>query len=152
MYDFVDRPVTSLDHGEHFLVWSMRAWVTSMHESRCPCSAIGPAFAKWNMIAGLSNFHKMMLIFNRFALETFCFCSLDCNRVTEHEALILSVVHGVRMSRPDVVRATLELVVEEDAVADLVTAILSLGRSLTEAGLYSTAAIGSSNEHRKLNK
>lgn len=148
MYDFVDRPVTSLGHGDHFLIWSMRAWVQSMHESRCPSSAVGPAFAKWNMIAGLSNFHKMMLIFNRSAMETFCFCSLDCNRVTEHEALILSVFDGVRMSRPDVVRGTLELVVEEDAVANLVTVILSLGRSLTEAGLYSTAGVGMPPEKR----
>lgn len=145
MYDFVDRPVTSLDHSGHFLVWSMRAWVKSMHESQCPCSAVGPAFAKWKMIAGLFNFHKMMLIFNRFAMETFCFCSLDCNRVTEHEALILSVFNGVRMSRPDVVRGTLELLVKEDAVADLVTVILSLGQSLTEA-------IGMSSEKRYLNE
>lgn len=126
----------------------MRAWVKSMHESRCPCTAIGPAFAKWKMIAGLPNFHKKMLIFNRDALDTFCFCPLDCNRVSEHEALILSVFDGMRMSRRDVVRATLELVAEQDAVADLVTAILSLGLSLTEAGLYSIAAIGSPYDKR----
>lgn len=148
MYDFVDRPVTSLDHGGRFLVWSMRAWVKSMHDGRCPCTAIGPSFAKWNMIAGLSNFHKMMLIFNRFAMETFRFCSLNCNLVTEHEALILSVFQGTRMSRPDVVRATLELVVEEIALPDLVSVILSLGRRLIEAGFYSTEAIGMPPEKR----
>lgn len=81
-------------------------------------------------------------------METFRFCSLNCNLVTEHEALILSVFQGMRMSRPDVVRATLELVVEEIAVADLVPVILSLGRSLTEAGLYSNAANGMPSEKR----
>jgi hypothetical protein len=46
------------------------------------------------------------------------------------------------MSRPDAVLATLALVVEEDAVVDLAAAILSPGRSMTEAALYSTADIG----------
>ncbi|MGB5076486.1 MAG: hypothetical protein WBO17_03295 [Sphingorhabdus sp.] len=136
MYDLVDRPVTSLDHGARFLVWSMRAWVKSMHDSPCPCTAIGPAFAKWKMIAGLPNFHKMMLIFNRNALETFRFCALECNRVSEHEALILSFVHGMRMSRPEVVWETMALVVEEDAVTDLVGAILALGRSMSESSIF----------------
>lgn len=136
MYDFVDRPVTSLDHGGRFLVWSMRAWVKSMHHSRCPCTAIGPAFAKWKMIAGLPNFHMMMMIFNRDALETFRFCALECNRVSEHEALILSFVHGMRMSRPDAVRATLALVVDEDSITNLVTAVSSLGRAMADSGIF----------------
>ena len=41
MYEFVDRPVTSRDHGDRFLVWSMRARVKSTHDSRCPCTAKG---------------------------------------------------------------------------------------------------------------
>jgi hypothetical protein len=136
MYDFVDRPVTSLDQGGRFLIWSMRAWVKSMHDSRCPCTAIGPAFAKSKMIAGLPSLHRMMLIFNRNALETFRFCALECNRISEHEALILSFVHAMRMARPDVVRETLALVVEEDAVTDLVEAIVALGRSMAESGIF----------------
>ncbi len=136
MYAFVDRPVTSLDHGGRFLVWSMRAWVQSMHDSRCPCTAIGPAFAKWKMIAGLPNFHMMMMIFNRDALETFRFCALECNQVSEHEALILSFVHGIRMSRPDVVRATLALVVDENSITNLVTAVSSLGRAMADSGIF----------------
>jgi hypothetical protein len=135
MYEFVDRPVTSLDHAGRFLVWSMRAWVKSMHDSRCPCTAIGPAFAKSKMIAGLPSFHRMMLIFNRNALETFRFCALECNRVSEHEALIVSFVHGMRMSRPDMVRKTLALVVEEDAVPPLVVAIVQLCRSMAASKL-----------------
>ena len=26
MYEFVDRPITSLDKGCRFLIWSMRSW------------------------------------------------------------------------------------------------------------------------------
>lgn len=29
MYDYIDRPVTSLDHGGRFLVWAVRSWVTA---------------------------------------------------------------------------------------------------------------------------
>lgn len=136
MYDFVDRPVASLDHGGRFLIWSMRAWVRSMHHGRCPCTAIGPAFAQFKMIAGLPNFHMMMMIFNRDALETFRFCALECGRVSEHEALILSLIYGMRMSRPEVVRATLVLVVDEDSITPLVTAVASLGQAMAGAGIF----------------
>jgi hypothetical protein len=153
MYDFVDRPVTSLDQGGRFLIWSMRAWVKSMHDSRCPCAAIGPAFAKSKMIAGLPSFHRMMLIFNRDALETFRFCALECNRISEHEALILSIVHGMRMARPDVVGETLVLVVEEHAVTDLVEAIVALGRSMAVSGIFPGLPANTGNcESRSLNQ
>lgn len=135
MYDFVDRPVASLDHGGRFLVWTMRAWVRSMHVSRCPCTSIGPAFAKWNMIAGLPHFHMMMMIFNRDALETFKFCAIECNRVSEHEALIISMINGMCFSKPDTVHATMALVVNEDSVTNLITAMSSLGRAMSNVGM-----------------
>jgi hypothetical protein len=136
MYDFLDRPVTGLDRGGRFLVWSMRIWVKTMGESQCPVSAIAPAFAKWGMIAGLAHFHKAMLMFNRDALEQFGFCSLHCNHISEHEAIILSLVCSLRDARPQTVRDTLALLVEEERIGDLLGALSALGRSLDEAGLF----------------
>ena len=43
MYEFLDRPVTGLDHGGRFLVWSMRSWVKAMGERQCPGTALGSA-------------------------------------------------------------------------------------------------------------
>jgi len=136
MYDFLDRPVTTLDNGGRFLVWSMRIWVKTMGENQCPVSAIAPAFAKWRMIGGLAHFHKTMLMFNRDALEQFGFCALHCNHVSEHEAIILSLVCSLRDSRPQTVRDTLALLVEEDRIGDLLGALSELGRSMDDAGIF----------------
>jgi hypothetical protein len=48
----------------------------------------------------------------------------------------------MRMSRPNAVRASLALVVDEDAVTDLVAAIVSLGRSMAEAKLFPGLPVG----------
>lgn len=136
MYDFVDRPVTSLDHGGRFLIWTMRSWVKCMYAGRCPCTTIGPAFSKWKMIAGLPHFHMMMMVFNRDGRENFRFGPLECNRVREHEALIMSLVHAMRMGSGEPVRATLALLVKEDAVTTLMTAVAAMGRAMADAEIF----------------
>jgi hypothetical protein len=136
MYDFLDRPVTSLDYGGRFLVWSMRSWVTAMGERQCPGSALGSAFARWNMIAGLQPFLRMMALFNRSGLETFQFCALACNHVSEHEAIILSLICSLRDSRPDALRDTLVLLIEEESIGDLLGALSALGRMMDEASIF----------------
>ena len=136
MYEFLDRPVTSLDPGGRFLVWSMRSWVKAMGDRMCPATVVGGAFARWNMIRGLQPFLKMMTIFNRSGLETFHFCALPCNHVSEHEAIILSIVCLLRDSRPDSVRDTLALLVEEDSIGELIDALTALGGTLVEAAIF----------------
>ncbi len=136
MYEFVDRPLTSLDPGGRFLVWSMRSWVKAMGERTCPATVVGGAFCKWNMIRGLQPFLKMMTIFNRTGLETFHFCALPCNHVSEHEAIILSLVCSLRDRRPDSVRDTLTLLIEEDGVGELIDALTVLGGAMADAAIF----------------
>ncbi|MBX9645363.1 MAG: hypothetical protein K2W91_14860 [Novosphingobium sp.] len=135
MYDYLDRPVTSLDHGGRFLVWSTRSWVKAVGERQCPASAIARAFDKWNMVAGLQPFLRMMALFNRHGLENFQFCALQCNHVSEHEAIIIALVSASRGNGRIPVRGTLDLLVEEDAVGDLFASIASLGQAMALAGL-----------------
>lgn len=136
MYQFVDRELESLDEGCRFLVWSMRAWVTSMSQKTCPAHALAPAFARWRMIGGLQAFHHTMLLFNRDALETLGFAPLACGRVSEHEALILGIITSMRDHGPKTARETLELMVQEDAVGDLLGTVSTLGATLIVAGLF----------------
>lgn len=136
MYEFLDRPVTGLDHGGRFLVWSMRSWVKAMGERQCPGTALGSAFARWNMIAGLQPFLRMMTLFNRNGLETFQFCALACNHVSEHEAIILSLVCSLRDGRPDMLRDTLTLLVEEDSIGDMIEALAAMGRIMDAATIF----------------
>jgi len=136
MYQFVDRDLTSVDEGARFLVWSMRAWVTSMQQRNCPAHALAPAFAKWRMIGGLQAFHRTMLLFNRDALETFGFAPLACSRISEHEALILGLVVAMRDAGPRATRETLDLMVQIDAVGDLLGTISTLSATMMVAGLF----------------
>lgn len=136
MYDFLDRPVTSLDPGGRFLVWSMRSWVKAMGDRQCPATVVGGAFARWNLIRGLQPFLKMMTIFNRTGLETFHFCALPCNHVSEHEAIILSLVCSLRDDRPDTLQGTLALLVEEESIGDLIEALTALGSTMNDAAIF----------------
>ncbi|MCB2076192.1 MAG: hypothetical protein KDE55_00680 [Novosphingobium sp.] len=136
MYEFIDRPVTDLDHGGRFLVWSMRMWVRTVGDRACPASRIAPAFAKWKMIAGLQPFNRTMILFNRDGLVQFGFCALPCNHVSEHEAILLSLVCALADRRPQDVRDTLAMLVDEDAIGDLIAALSELGRAMDAAGIF----------------
>jgi hypothetical protein len=133
MYEFVDRPVTSLDHGGRFLVWSMRSWVKAMGERTCPAGAIAPAFGQWRMLSGLQPFLRVMAMLNRHGLENFQFCGLPCNHISEHEAIIVSLLCNLREDRSALVHDTLTLLVEEEAIGDLLTSLSHLGKAMEAA-------------------
>ncbi len=136
MYQYVDRPLSTLDEGCRFLVWSMRAWVTAVSRQRCPAQVLAPAFARWRMIGGLQAFHRTMILFNREGLETFMFCRIGCDHVSEHEAMILELVTSLRDRGPQPTRDTLQLLVAEDAVGDLLETLSRVGAALAIAGIF----------------
>ena len=136
MYQYVDRPLSSLDDGCRVLVWSMRAWVMAIGHQRCPAQMLAPAFAKWNMIGGLQPFHRAMVLFNRDALETFAFCPIGCSHVSEHEAVILELITSLRDRGPNETRQTLDLLVSEDSVGDLLETLSRLGAAMAIAGIF----------------
>lgn len=135
MYEFVDRPVTDLDHGGRFLVWSMRSWVKAVGERSCPAGAIAPAFGQWRMLAGLQPFLRAMALFNRHGLENFQFCALPCNHVSEHEAIIVGMLCNLREGRSGLVHDTLTLLVEEEAIGDLLSSLSLLDKAMTAAAI-----------------
>jgi hypothetical protein len=135
MYDFLDRPVTSLDRGGRFLIWSARNWVKATNEMKCPVGVIAPAFGNWNMLPGLAPFLRLMALFKRHGMENFQFCPLECNHVSEHEAIIVSMVCSLRDAPPKAVRETLELLVEEEAVGNVVVALWQLDQAMGAAGI-----------------
>lgn len=136
MYQYVDRPLAALDEGGRFLVWSMRAWVTAIGHGHCPAPLLAPAFARWRMIGALQPFHRAMVLFNRDALDRLAFCSMGCANVSEHEAVILELVTSLRDRGPAATRATLELVIAEDSVGDMLETLSRIGASLAIAGIF----------------
>lgn len=144
MYQYVDRPLSTLDEGCRFLVWSMRAWVTAIGQKRCPSQLLAPAFARWRMIGGLQPFHRAMVLFNRDALDTLAFCPLGCNHVSEHEAVILELITSLRDRGAVATRETLELVMIEDSVGDMLETLSRIGAALAVAGIFPGAPVVSS--------
>ena len=136
MYQYVDRPLASLNGGCRFLVWSMRAWVTTIAQRECPAHALAPVFAKWRMIGALQPFHRMMILFNRDALETFSFCAMGCDHVSEHEALVVAMVESLGHGSPVQTRETLGLVLAEESVGDMLSALSRLAAAMAIAGIF----------------
>ena len=136
MYDFLDRPVGSLNVGGRVLVWSMRQWVRSAEAGRCACSDVGPAFHHWGLLAGLSHFQLMMVTLARNAREKMTFCDPDCGCIGDSEALLLEMFCTLRERGEPVFRETAELVVHDRAVTPLFTAVSALGRALDSREIY----------------
>lgn len=135
MYQFIDRPVTDLDSGSRFLVWSMRSWAATCSGKRCQAAAIGPAFARWRMIDGLQPFHRAMLVLNGYSLEGISFHPLRCNRVAEHEAILLELVGRLTRGEAIIARETLKLLVEEEWVGDCLAAFCALANAMERVSL-----------------
>lgn len=134
MYAFVDRPVLSLDHGGRFLVWSVRQWVKAMAEGRCAAAAVGPAFAKWQVMGALAPFHRMLALLNMHGLHNFAVAPAECRHVTEDEAIFLALIHGLEQSQPALVQGTIAMMVEEEHVPAMMDAVTTLGRTLAIMG------------------
>jgi len=139
MYAFVDQRVTSLDNGGRFLIWSMRSWVTAISQRQCPPNAIGPAFAKWGMIAALPHFHMAMMLLSRDSLMTLKFSPINCLIVAEDEAMLLALVRSIACDRPERLRETLELIIAEDSVPALLKALVAVTLHLNNANLIPEA-------------
>jgi hypothetical protein len=135
VYQFVDRPVACLDKGCRFLVWSMRSWTLLARARQCPGPALAPAFAKWRMIGGLQPFLRLMLTLDRDSLDTMRFCSLNCQRISEHEAILLALSTSAARGEMCAVRDTLALLIGEDAIGDALGALAALCTALEKAGI-----------------
>jgi hypothetical protein len=134
MYELIDRPVTDLDKGGRFLIWSMRSWVAATGARSCSVEALAPAFSKWRMLSGLQPFLRVMALLNRHGLDNFMFCALPCNHVSEHEAIIVSLLANCEHG-PTVVQGTLDLLVEEEAVGATMVSLSQLHRAMEAAGI-----------------
>lgn len=139
MYDFIDQRVTSLNRGGQFLVWSMRNWVQALHKRQCPPNAIGPAFAKWGIIAALPHFHMAMIILSKDGLNQLQFSPVGCLQISDDEAMMLALFRSLRDDRPEQVDAMIGLLVPEGFAAHLQAALTAVSMRLAEGDLIPDA-------------
>jgi hypothetical protein len=135
MYEFVDRPVTCLDKGGRFLIWSIRSWTLVVRSQKCPGPTLAPAFAQWRMIGGLQPFLRLMVTLDRDALQPMRFCSLRCNRIAEDEAVLLALFAALARGETDGACRTLALLVGEDGVGDALGAVGGVATAMAVADI-----------------
>jgi hypothetical protein len=134
MYDFVDRPVEQLGHGGRFLLWAMRGWIHSASKGNCPPGTLAPAFAHHGVLPALPHVHRLLGELNRRALGTIAFLPLRYALIGEDEAILLQMWRDAT-ENPLRAEATLELMLEPEAVGGAFTALIAATVKLGEAGL-----------------
>lgn len=135
MYRYLDRPLTNLSDGERVLVWAMRRWLDARRAGECPAQSIGAVFSTRQVLAGLAPFQQVMTLLDRQGRQTLVFAPLRCRRVSEGEAVLLTLVGGVLATGPTRTHATATLLVSPDHVNGVVDALARLACAFAEAGL-----------------
>jgi hypothetical protein len=134
MYDLIDRPVMRLAPGGRFLIWTMRGWIQSATRGHCPPGALAPAFARHGVLPALPHLHMMLAELNRRATRKIAFSPLACQFIGDDEAVLLQVCRDV-VEAPPRARATLALLLEEEAVGPAFTALITAMAFLRDGGL-----------------
>jgi len=134
MYDLVDRPVMQLAPGGRFLIWAMRGWIQSATRGNCPPGALAPAFARHGVLPALPHLHMMLADLNRRATRKITFSPLACQYIGDDEAVLLQVCRDTTQDPPRA-RATLALLLEDEAVGPAFTALLTAIAFLRDGGL-----------------
>lgn len=134
MYDFVDRPVARLGAGGRFLLWAMRGWIHAAIGGQCPPGAIAPAFARHGVLPALPHLHSFLAELNRRATRKISFSPLAHDRIGDDEAVLLQLCRDAGENPPRA-RATLALLLEEEAVGPGFSALLSGVAWLNDGGL-----------------
>lgn len=136
MYDFIDRPFISLNRGGRMVVSAMRHWVRAASIGRCPCGDVASIFQERDLMVGFPHFHMMMAVLNREALDQLRFAAVDCERISEHEALILSLIRIAHQGDTERAYSIAGQVVEKTAISPLLIAMTALGQALADARLF----------------
>jgi hypothetical protein len=134
MYDLVDRPVVQLSPAGRFLIWAMRGWIQSASRGYCPPGALAPAFARHGVLPALPHIHILLAELNRRANRQIAFAPLACAHIGDDEAVLLQICRDATDDPPRA-RATLGLLLEEEAVGPAFTALLAATAFLKDGGL-----------------
>jgi len=134
MYDFVDRPVASLTPGGRFLLWAMRGWIHAASAGHCPPGALAPAFARHDVLPALPHLHLLLAALNEQATRRVAFAPLAHCRIGDDEAVMLQLCRDAT-DDPIRARATLALLLDEDALGVAFTALLTTIERLRDGAL-----------------
>ena len=138
MYDFVDRPVGQLLPGGRLLLWAMRRWILAASQKTCPPGALAPAFAHRGVLPALPHVHALLAELNRQARRSISLSPLAHHLIGDDEAVLLQLCRDADLDPPRA-RATLALLLDEEAVGAAFSALLSAVSRLRDGALGEVA-------------
>lgn len=134
MYDLVDRPISALSEGSRFLLWAMRAWVSSRDCNACPPAQLAPAFLRMGAIEALPHFHIAMSALNADA-RLLSFHCIHGPVISESEAVLLRLWSDMAAAEEKRAIKVLDLLLKNDAVTGMFSAMRAALPGLHIAGL-----------------
>ena len=135
MYDLVDRPISILPEGNRFLLWAMRAWVVLKGRGDCPPTHLAAAFLKASAIDALPHVHIAMTLLNEGGREALNFHCIHRNTISDGEAVLLRLWGDMAAGNDRAVIAVAELLVTQEWVTPLFSAMQAALPGLDAAGL-----------------
>lgn len=135
MYDLIDRPVTLLPKGSRFLLWAMRAWITVSRKGDCPPAQLASAFLRMSTIEALPHFHIAMSALDHDGKAFLEFHCLHRDQISDSEAVLLHLWSDMAAGNESTSIAIIEMLVKEDAVLPLFSAIKAAMPGLLAADL-----------------
>lgn len=133
MYDYIDSPVSRLEPGARFFIWSARQWVRAAASGRCVCGVIGGAFQSFRVPEATDHFHLVMRTIYQNALVPLYFGSPERETVTEHEAVLLGALQMATAGPMNVVPVARGFV-HADMAPILARSLERVAAELTKAG------------------
>lgn len=133
MYQFLDRRLDELGAPAAFLVGTMRLWVASVQQARCPCRMTGLRFAKAGLGKIADDFSMAMFTLNGDALEQLQFAPPGCPHVRDDEARLLALFEGAARGDHPALRVLASTLVEETAIGRLIQAASIVARYIPVA-------------------
>jgi hypothetical protein len=133
MYQFLDRKLDELGAPAAFLVGSMRLWVASVQQARCPCRMTGLRFAKAGLGKIADDFSMAMFTLNGDALQQLHFAPPGCPNVRDDEARLLALFEGAAQGDHPALRVLASTLVDDTAIPRLIQAASIVARHVPVA-------------------
>lgn len=135
MYDLVDRPIGVLPEGSRFLLWAMRAWVSTRERNACPPAKLGPAFLKVAAIDALPHFHMAMSALSSDSRAVLNFNCIHRPEISDSEAVLLHLWSDMAAGDEDRAVQVMDLLLKPEAVTNMFSAMRAALPGLNMAGL-----------------
>lgn len=139
MYRYLDQKIAELSRGERLLVWSVRRWFNRRQLKQCPVEPIGAMFAAHHILPALVPFQRLMTLVETHLRLPLSFVPAHPKRVSEGEAIIISMIANIFRQSPTQSGVTASLIVTCGQIDEFMHATVCLAKALAAAGLSTTA-------------